>query len=369
MKSLQGIYGFFKKYRIFHIIFWLWLFTSLYHDYLYRMQPPPTRFQSMCITLNTVLWDMGCIYLIIYGIVPRYFDNRKYGKLIFSTLATIFVFSFLVSLCEDGLDKLLYNRRLNSYPISMISVSMDMIMFSMIFFVFITIPRMYTTDQRNKLLEKERLETELNFLKSQINPHFLFNALNSIYVLIEEDKKLATETLLKFSDMLRYQLYDCSEQKMSIGKELAFLSDYAALEKIRNNEHLHVTFDIPADIASLQIPPFLLLPFIENAFKHISHHTDTPNYINICFALNQEALTFSVVNSYDAQPMFPQQQGGIGLQNVKRRLELLYPGRHMLDVSTHDSVYSVKLILEINDNEMYTGRRRAIGKKGYRKVY
>ncbi len=319
--------------------------------------PGPTRFMGACIVLNTVLWDMGCIYFIIYGIVPRYFDNRKYGKLIFSTLATIIVCSFFLSLGEDGIDRLFYNKGLRSYPVSMISCGMDMVMFSMIFFVFITIPRMYTTDQRNKLLEKERLETELNFLKSQINPHFLFNALNSIYVLIEEDKKLAAETLLKFSDMLRYQLYDCSEQKMSIGKELAFLSDYAALEKMRNSEYLQVTFDIPEDIASLQIPPFLLLPFIENAFKHISHHTDTRNYINICFARTQKELTFSVINSYDAQPMFPQQQGGIGLQNVKRRLELLYPGRHTLDVNTHDAVYSIKLILEINDHEMYTGRR------------
>lgn len=357
MKSLHGIYNFFKKYKIFHIIFWLWAFSSLYHDFLFRVRPAPTHFQSICTILDSILWDMVCVYFIIYGIVPRYFDNRKYGKIILSTLATITVCAFFLCLGEDGLKRYFFGKKLFSYPISMISSGMDMIMFSMVFFVFITIPRMYTTDQRNKLLEKERLETELNFLKSQINPHFLFNALNSIYVLIEEDKKLAAETLLKFSDMLRYQLYECSVQNMSVSKELAFLHDFAALEKIRNSENLEVSFDIHPDIVNMQIPPFLLLPFIENAFKHISHHTDKSNYINICFSVASGSFVFSVINTYDEQPKwFRQKQGGIGLQNVTRRLELLYPGKHVLDVKPNNGIYSIQLKLAIDEDEMYTGR-------------
>ena len=164
--------------------------------------------------------------------------------------------------------------------------------------------------------------------------------------MIEEDKKLASQTLLKFSGLLRYQLYDCTDSHMLLSKELEFLNDYIGLETLRNGDDLKVSFNRELDPGHGKIAPFILVPFVENAFKHRSHY-DTGNYVDVSAKVVNGKFIFSVNNTYDIDPSEVQEKGGIGLQNVQRRLELLYANTHTMQVTKSHGVYSVNLQIEI----------------------
>jgi LytS/YehU family sensor histidine kinase len=229
--------------------------------------------------------------------------------------------------------------------------SIDIGIITVIFIFIYLVQFYYNKEQRNKLLEKERLEAELNYLKSQINPHFLFNALNSIYVLMKEDVKQAEDTLLKFSALLRYQIYDCSHDKTTLKSELEFLKNYVALENIRNGENRLVNFIVPEIINHQIIAPFVLIPFIENAFKHISSHTNSTNKIEIVISENKNILVLDVKNSFDEVVQSTHENHiGIGLQNIKRRLELLYPKKYWLTIAKEEQLFCVNLKLELDEN-------------------
>jgi sensor histidine kinase YesM len=203
-------------------------------------------------------------------------------------------------------------------------------------------------DRKNKIIEKERLQTELEFLRAQINPHFLFNALNSIYVLMDENRKLASDTLVKFSSLLRYQLYECSSDGTTIEKEIDFINNYISLEKIRNGENLEVVSEFSDSLGYARIAPFILIPFIENAFKHMSHFTDQLNRIEIIGWFADSIFHFKVLNTCDEKAQSHLAHKGIGLKNVKRRLELLYPRKHSLQIAQDRGYYSVFLSLQLD---------------------
>ncbi len=194
---------------------------------------------------------------------------------------------------------------------------------------------------------KEKAEAELNFLKSQINPHFVFNSLNSIYFLINKDNADARGALHKFSEMLRYQLYEVNDDKISIEKEILYLKDYMDLQQLRKDEKYIVQFNCAPDVKGFSIEPLLLIPFVENAFKHISHDSIKANYVKVDMFLANHVFIFSVVNSKEQQPT-TESHGGIGMVNVKRRLELLYPGRHELKIDNTGNTFTVQLNLQLS---------------------
>jgi LytS/YehU family sensor histidine kinase len=201
------------------------------------------------------------------------------------------------------------------------------------------------TDRVNRIRDKQRLESELQYLRAQVNPHFLFNAINSVYFLIKKDQNLAAETLIKLSDLLRFQLYDCSDEKIAIEKEIEYLNNFITLEKIRKGEKVAVTFSQAGNLTGFQISPFLLIPFIENAFKHVSNLAYGENRIDI--RMQREGAEFIMHVENTAEKVLKHLVGGIGLKNVKRRLELLYPGTHRLTIQEDDKKYSVTLSLQI----------------------
>ncbi len=196
-------------------------------------------------------------------------------------------------------------------------------------------------------MAKEKAEAELNFLKSQINPHFLFNSLNSVYFLIDKNNPDARQALHTFSDMLRYQLYEANGDKIPIEKEISYLQDYVHLQQLRKDENYKVQFNCSPEVKNFSIEPLLLIPFVENAFKHISHKTDGSNFVKLDLARSNGYFEFTVENSQEKGIYTTELHGGIGMNNVKRRLELLYPDTHKLDVNDEPNTFKINLKLKI----------------------
>jgi LytS/YehU family sensor histidine kinase len=200
--------------------------------------------------------------------------------------------------------------------------------------------------QRLVEMAREKAEAELSFLKSQINPHFLFNSLNSVYFLISRDNSEAREALHKFSDMLRYQLYEMNGDCIPIEKEIRYLKDYIDLQRLRKDENYVVEFYCEGQVKDFSIEPLLLIPFVENAFKHISHSAHQSNTVNVLMRMEKGDFYFQVENTKEKERT-TEAHGGIGLNNVRRRLELLYPGKHELSIINTDQKFRVDLRLTV----------------------
>ena len=214
-------------------------------------------------------------------------------------------------------------------------------------------------EKQKSQLEKDKLQSELDFLRAQINPHFLFNGINSIYHLIGDDDTMARNTLLQFSGLLRYQLYDCSVNYISLEKELQYIHNYINIEKVRKGEDAVFNFSLPeiennSTIASFKIAPLLITPFLENAFKYLSFHANREkNCIDLDLEIMQSGiLNLKLVNSYDHTiKRGEKSSGGIGLENVKRRLDILYSdGKHRLEVSDAGDKFIVNLMINLNED-------------------
>lgn len=203
----------------------------------------------------------------------------------------------------------------------------------------------YRRQVRNLRLEKQYTRLELDFLKSQVNPHFLFNVLNSIYVLTEEDNPRAARIVDQLSAMMRYSLYETDGALVPLHKELSFIRDYVGLEQLRTSKRLQLELVFPAQPdENLQIAPFILIAFVENAFKHGVHNTTRKSWINLEIRLNDEELTLIIGNQ--KTPNAPQQMGGIGLMNVQKRLGALYPG-HELTILNESEAYHIHLKIRL----------------------
>lgn len=199
-----------------------------------------------------------------------------------------------------------------------------------------------------KQIEIEKLQTEIKYLMGQINPHFMFNALNSIYILIDKNNQTARHTLTQFSDMLRYQLYECGGETVHLKNEIAYLKNYIDLQRLRKSNRYRIDFETPELIQDIQLPPMLLIGLVENAFKHLSHHKGKENYIKISLNYNHNNLIFKVKNTKEDN-CEPNTEGnnGIGLKNIQRRMALQFPNRHTLNIDNQQDTFSIHLTLHI----------------------
>jgi LytS/YehU family sensor histidine kinase len=204
------------------------------------------------------------------------------------------------------------------------------------------------TQQQLEFLEKERVKNELDYLKAQINPHALFNSLNTIYGHIDKSNQVARNILLQFSELLRYQLYDCGAEKVSLEKEIAYIKNYVSFQRLRKDEKLMVTLQIEDIEAQLQIAPLLLVVLIENAFKFVSNFSGKENKIIIRLFTKGKELHSSFINTKETlQNVTNPGPGGIGLSNLKRRLELLYNNRYELVTTIQNDLYETNLIIDL----------------------
>ena len=206
--------------------------------------------------------------------------------------------------------------------------------------------RLAQNEKERKELEKEKLNSELAFLKNQISPHFFFNTLNNIYSLIGIDSEEAQEAVLKLSKLMRYLLYESDQGRSRLSDEVAFLHHYIDLMKLRLSDKVKLEVSLPKDCDELMVPPLLFVPFVENAFKHGVSYRER-SFIRIRMEVKNTEILFEVQNSMTKQEhQDKDKQGGIGLENVKKRLRLLYPGRHELRIEEHSGEFVAQLKLE-----------------------
>lgn len=195
-------------------------------------------------------------------------------------------------------------------------------------------------------IEMEKAANELNFLRAQFNPHFLFNSINSIYAHIDKSNKNAREMLLVFSEMLRYQLYECNVEQIELERELNYIRNYISLQKSRIDERIRVSFCADGISGNIKVAPLLLITFIENAFKYVGFNDGGDNRIDIKLACENDGIVFTAYNTKDSyMAASAANASGLGIANAKRRLELLYPGKHWLEIANAEHDYSVTLTL------------------------
>lgn len=195
-------------------------------------------------------------------------------------------------------------------------------------------------------LEKAKLETEIKFLKSQINPHFLFNSLHNIYGLTIIKPDRASDQLLKLSDILRYMLYDSNEKKVPLQREVAYLKNYMELVQLKDSRGMDIRFDFREGEEELTIVPLIFIPFVENAFKHSQIEDLENGYVHISLNTEGNKLTFEVNNSKPHKKYSKDKIGGIGLKNIQQRLKLLYPEKHHLHIEESEIAFKVQLQLD-----------------------
>ena len=197
-------------------------------------------------------------------------------------------------------------------------------------------------------LQKEKLETELKFLKSQINPHFLFNTLNNIYSLTVLGAESAPEHLLRLSEILRYMLYDCVADRVPLRKEIDYIRNYISLKMLKDSKGMKVSVELDDSRPELLIAPMLFIPFIENAFKHSHVENLEKGWIRIRLRTEGQNVHLEVENSLPEKRMTKDHTGGIGLENVKRQLELTYPGQYDLKLEVMEDRFSVALKIQLS---------------------
>lgn len=334
------------RYRLLHILFWVISYLSFVHE-LHIFQPhDPVIYLS---ALYPLLADMGAVYLTLYLLLPRFFRRQQYlaffGLTFLSILLVCLGVSFLKQVIETGIQ----HRHPDPLLIVAISFMVDALIKVFLFGSVVIVYSWMRNTLKQRQIENERIRAELSFLKSQINPHFLLNTINNIYVLIDEDKQTASNMLIRFSELLRYQLYECNEGNNPIATELEFIRNFIGIEQLRLGDTVAVETKGMDELPYFEMAPFVLLPFVENAFKYVSRRPGGDNRIQIGTRAEGGVFYFTVTNTFDEHilPHTLPKPGGIGVSNVRRRLELIYPGRHSLELIRESDRHTVKLSIHV----------------------
>lgn len=199
-------------------------------------------------------------------------------------------------------------------------------------------------------LDKKNYEMELALMKAQINPHFLFNTINNIDMLIQKDAIKASEYLNKLSDIMRFMLYETKTEKIALEKELSYIEKYVELQKIRTTNSNYVKYEVKGNAGDLLIEPMLFIPFIENAFKH-AENKKVENAIKVCFIIEKDKIKFECENAYSVDTQLNPEHSGLGNELIQRRLVLLYPNRHAFEAVNKNGIYKVNLLLSLKNED------------------
>jgi len=337
-----------KKQRTwFDLIGWV----VLYLFWIFVLQNRAFTFsKTLTVQFCYLLFIMANYYFHVYYTFPRFLYFKRYVPFGLLLLVSITVTAalrvplvifmnkhvFSISSPSPGPREIFYSSLLN------ISIWVVCILAGKL-----ALDR-FRLQHRLDKMEKEKIKAELDFLNAQFNPHFLFNSINSIYAHIDKQNPTARNMLLSFSEMLRYQLYDCNTNQISIDREMNYIKNYVAIQQSRKENHVNIALHIEDNVTGFLIAPLLFIAFIENAFKFVSNNEEKENSVNIRFEKKENDLVFTCFNTQEARKGRSIEHKGIGIANARRRMALLYPNRHELDIIDNGQVYEVTINLQLS---------------------
>jgi hypothetical protein len=325
-------------------IFWVLVTIIFLYDrtYLIVKAGLPSFFLCSVIRIGLLV---GLAWVNLHLLIPMYLLRKRYGTYFSTTLLLVIAYLLVQSVCDVIMYGFVlgpgFNRRIGD------SLAYNFTHTSL--YLALTVALKFSIDwyEQNKTLQDvkvQKLQAEVDYLRSQVNPHFLFNALNNLYALTLRKSYQAPDIVLKLSEMMEYMLYESDEAYVPLEKEIRYLRNYLELERIRQGNPADIRLTVTGEPDKCLIPPFLILPLVENAFKHGISRAVHNAYLHIEIRLGSAIEVEVVNNKLDFRAA--DRSGGIGLANVRRRLELLYPDRHELRIANEADIFRVTLKLE-----------------------
>ncbi len=328
---------------VIHGVFWSLVFMLM----LMAGNDNGTSLLEITRIMINIAFYMLVVYINLGYLIPRFLNQKNFMTYVLLLLAMVAVFTPIKVM-------LLYITYEEVDPREFLVMNQHTI-FLLLFTIAggSTVIKIISDWQRHqrdrKDLETQRMQSEIKFLKSQINPHFLFNTLNSLYALTLKKSDKAPEIVIKLSEMMRYMLYESNERRVPLQKEVNYIQNYLALEALRQSGHADIRFNVEGQITDQTIAPLIFIPFLENSFKHGLNHQISDGYVHVTMKVLDNKLLLRILNSKPAQLPQPSEKtsGGIGLANVQRRLNLLYPNQYKLDIEYSDKEHIVELSLAL----------------------
>lgn len=339
-----------------HVVFWLvYLPINAGLSCVLRGAPLDEEFHAALIgEAYSLPVKIAFTYFIFYYVIPLYLERSKIWQLV-----GLLLLGFIVATVLYRIEIVWVYFPLN-YPDRVVTLFSFKGMLLTVFDLFITLAAAVTVKllrMHYKSLEfeqeliREKLSSELNFLRAQTNPHFLFNTLNNLYVLARKKSDKTADAIMMLSKIMRYVIYECRAPRVAVGDEAKVIQDYIELEKLRYNKRLRIDYQEVMDNPHTPIAPLLLLPFVENSFKHGASGTTGDVDIHIDLSLHNRHLSFTVKNTVDSDFEIPPHEnnngGGIGLKNVQRQLDLLYPGLYELNTGRENGFFKAGLKIRL----------------------
>ena len=341
---MTGFHERFKKDWVYHLLIWLVLLL-------------PHGISSTSLLnkgVSLYLWNMlirdGLVLVVIYGnflfLIPFFYKKRKWFLFSVGTLLLLGLFLVQAKYWGGYIAKQYGYKEsfLQELPFYIFDYARNVI----IAFLLFGLREKFRQEKKMNQVQLEKLTTEINYLRAQINPHFLFNTLNNLYGMALKKSEKMPEIILRLSKMMDYMLYDSDETLVYLVKDIENLENYISLERIRQGNNAVINYSLEGSPGDRKIAPLLFLPLVENGFKHGVNELIKEAYLDIHLTITTNDISLSVKNNFKLkkEPL-PEQRGGIGLANLQRRLELFYPGKHRLQVQQTDTLYDVQLQISL----------------------
>ncbi len=306
-------------------------------------------YRNSIFTLIYIIIVLYSFYFFMFTILLK--KKLNINRVLVSVLV-VFIFSFFQYL----LHLLTNNQQVKLDMVKILTNSINVFLFGGIGLGLRSIIEYFNDKEKKKELQQKNLESEINLLRSQINPHFLFNTLNNIDAMIRKDPEKASDLLIKLSAQMRYMLYDSNTPFIDLKSEIGFIEDYIALQKLRIKNQQSVEFVKEGEIEKTKIPPMLFIPYIENVFKHCSNFEEDKS-VSIKISVKNNSITFIAQNMCATATDEPENgAGGIGIELAQKRLELLFPGKYKIEVNKSNQLYNMKLLIDNGPSSINQGR-------------
>lgn len=335
-----------KREVILHTAFWI-VYASFIINHISSYQPGPQIHwgRVLLAALISASYLLILSYVNYFYLIPRLLLRKKIGRFV---LVFIAFFATMI-LARLAVETLALGRSWEIQSPARTTIMIQSTISDLFIVLFIGLLRFafdwLKLDTHHRQLETEKLNTEIKFLKAQVNPHFLFNTLNNLYYLSTIKSDTAPLVISKLSEVMRYMIYDSNHEQIELAREIEYMQHYIGLERLRLRDGVPLEFEI-AGRTDILISPLILIPFLENAFKHGVSNANDHCWIKARLEVNEQQLIYTIANSKIKTIASPSEEDGIGLKNSKRRLDLTYPGKHRLDIQDAKDSFLVTLIIE-----------------------